>query len=301
MKEFYRILFSVLILAFSACTPQSQAESSETPKDTEPIAAEFKVMSFNIKVDTTDDSTTANGWGIRKDACVEMIRMQKPAIIGLQEATFTNQWKWLKEELKDKYDGYGLNRDTGKESANGEVMGILYDKTVLQISDHGTFWLSETPDKVSKSWNSACNRTATWAIFVHKASGRQFIYINTHLDHKSGDARINGMRVISDRFEMYNPEGFPEILTGDFNTTSDDEAFLYIDHKMKNARSSAPAGKTDNYTTYNAWKESTYSVIDHIYVSKDVKVLKYATILDKYGYCNFISDHYPIVAQIGLK
>ena len=301
MKRLYQVFFILMILVISACTPESQADDSgDVTTDPAPIEAEFKVMSFNIKVDATDNLTDTKGWGLRKEACIEMIRQHEPAIIGLQEATFTNQWLWLKEALKDRYNGCGLNRDTGKESGNGEVMGILYDKTVLMRLHHGTFWLSETPDKVSKSWNSACYRTATWATFVHIDTGKKFIFINTHLDHKSKDARKNGMKVINDRFAMYNPEGWPQILTGDFNTTSDNEAFLHIEQTMKNTRSSAPEGKTDNRTTFNAWKDSNHSIIDHIYVSNDVEVLKYATIIKKYGQCEFISDHYPIVAQIRL-
>ena len=265
-----------------------------------PEAAEFSVMSFNIKVDATDDTTTENGWGSRKNVCVQMIREYAPAIIGLQEANCTNQWLWLRNELKDRYDGYGVNRDSGVESGKGEVMGILFDRSVFERLECGTFWLSETPDQVSKSWESACNRTATWATFLHKASGKKICYINTHLDHKSVDARINGMGVIKKRFQQYNPEGWPQILTGDFNTTADNAAFLHFSSTMKNTRSAAPAGLTDNHTTFNGWTESKQSIIDHIYVSNDVEVLEYHTISKKYGDCPFISDHYPIISHIRI-
>ena len=310
MKRFYIALCTLLAIVAPSCTPEAQDDQAgisggsqtEEPKDEPvPLSAEFKVMSFNVKVDGTNDATTVNGWGSRKQVCVQMIRKYLPAIIGLQEANCTNQWLWLKNELKDRYDGYGVNRDNAQESGSGEVMGILYDREILEKIDCGTFWLSETPDQVSKSWNSACNRTATWATFIHKESGIRFCYINTHLDHESVDARINGMGVIKKRFQMYNPQRWPQILTGDFNTTSDNAAFLHISGTMKNTRSAAPSELTDSHTTYNGWKEDKQSIIDHIYVSNEVEVLEYHTIYEKYGDCPFISDHYPIISHIRIN
>lgn len=67
---------------------------------------------------------------------------------------------------------------------------------------------------------------------------------------------------------------------------------------MKNTRSAAPAGYTDDHTTFNNWKTTTQSIIDHIYVSDDIQVLEYSTITKKYGQCEFISDHYPIFSKI---
>ena len=306
MKRFFLYLWVVPVLMVSACSPEnpeggtapSLPQGPSVPQEPSPI--ELSVMSFNIKVDGTDDKTTVNGWGSRKDACVQVISEYAPAIIGFQEANYTNQWSWLKTALSDRYDGYGLNRDTGTEAGTGEVMGILYDKNVFQLLDKGTFWLSETPDQASKGWGADYNRTATWSILLHKETGRKICYINTHLDHQSVLARINGMALINKRFGEYNPDGHPQILTGDFNTTSDNFAFRHIEGTMKNTRSAAPEGMTDNHTTYNNWKTTTESIIDHIYVSKDIEVLEYATIAKKIGQCEFVSDHYPIISRIRI-
>ena len=108
------------------------------------------------------------------------------------------------------------------------------------------------------------------------------------------------MALINRRFVMYNTEGMPQILTGDFNTTSDNFAFKHIESTMKNTRSAAPEGCTDSHTTYNNWKTTTQSIIDHIYVSNDVDVLEYATITKKIGQCEFVSDHYPIISKVRI-
>ena len=293
-------------MAAAVCIMSACTSTDSVPEQTrDPFQKyeddQIKLMSFNIKVDNTDDLVTVNGWGLRKDACAQMIMDHYPTFIGLQEATYSNQWSWLKEELKDNYDGYGLNRDTGKEGGNGEVMGILYNRNQVEMMDCGTFWLSQTPDVVSTGWGAKYNRTATWGLFRHKKTGVMICYINTHLDHQVQEARFNGMKLIAERFGLLHQDGCVQFLTGDFNTTAANEALYHIKPTMKNTRTAAPAGCTDEHTTYNNWKTSTNSIIDHIYVSNDVEVLEYRTVYQQYGGLQFISDHYPVCALVSLK
>lgn len=300
MKSIFRLMTAALI-ALQSCNP-SDADPDESRDPFQRYADDqVKIMSFNIKVDNTDDQVTVNGWGLRKEACVQMIMDHYPTLIGLQEATYDNQWTWLKEQLKDNYDGFGLNRDTGLEGGNGEVMGILYNRNQVEKIDGGTFWLSETPDQVSKGWGAQYNRTATWGLFRHKKTGVKFCYINTHLDHQVQEARMNGMKLIAERFGQLDPEGGVRFLTGDFNTTASNEAFYHVKPTMKNTRTSAPAGLTDAHTTYNNWKTTTQSIIDHIYVSNGLEVLQYRTIYQKYGGLQFLSDHYPVCALVKVR
>lgn len=300
MKYLYKLL-ALTAVVFSACNPTDIQKYDVKDPLQNYSDDQIKVMSFNIKVDNTDDQVTPNGWGLRKKACIQMIMDHYPTFIGLQEATFSNQWLWLKEQLKENYVGFGLNRDTGLENGRGEVMGILYNKNQVEKIDGGTFWLSETPDQVSKGWGAQYNRTATWGIFLHKKTGKKIVYINTHLDHQVQDARFNGMKLITKRFAELNPDGDIQLMTGDFNSTYDNEAFYHIKPTMKNTRSSAPDGSTDNHTTYNNWKSTTNSIIDHIYVSNEVEVLEYRTIYQSYGGLQFLSDHYPICSLVNIR
>lgn len=261
---------------------------------------EIKVMSFNVRLYTTEDNYL-NEWPHRRDACMLMIKHQQPTIFGLQEAKYSDQYLEFKYELeKYNYVGYGLNRDTGEEAGNGETMAIFYDKTKVKYLDGGTFWLSETPDKCSKGWDGACNRTATWGIFEHIATGKKFCYINTHLDHKGDKARLNGPKVIMERFAEYNPDGeYPQFLTGDMNLAPDHKALDAFEETMVNVRTEAPANKTDKCATYNGWKKTSTSIIDHIFCTQGMNVLEYHTVVEDYG-VEYISDHYPIYSIIKL-
>lgn len=260
---------------------------------------EIKIVSFNVRT-TLTESNTDNNWDNRKGACVALLKDHMPTIIGVQEAKYQHHWTYLKEQLVDEYSGYGVNRDTGKESGTGETMGILYNRALVEKLDGGTFWLSETPDEPSKGFGASYSRCATWGLFKHKSTGKKFCYINTHVDHQVKEAQIEGMKLISKFFEKYKDE-YLLFITADFNMRSDNEAFDPIEAYMYNTREVAPEGLTDYNTTYNGFTTGKDSIIDHIYCSNYLKVVEYHTINELYGGVTYVSDHYPIYSIIKLK
>lgn len=97
-----KILFAIAILVFAV-----SCGGNETPAGKPPTSkfkkyageGEIKIMSFNIRTSGMDKDTP-NHWNNRKDAVLALIKDHMPDIMGVQEATFTNQWLWLKDELK---------------------------------------------------------------------------------------------------------------------------------------------------------------------------------------------------------
>ena len=302
MKKIFSILISLMMVGCS----QPSDDGNGPQKPTEPVEFkkfadedEIKVMSFNVRTETTE-SDSKNNWSNRKSACVALIKDQQPTIIGFQEAKYTSQWSYLKEQLKESYDGFGVSRTTGKESGSGECMGIMYNKDLVEKLDGGTFWLSETPKEPSKGWDSAYTRSSTWGLFKHKPTGKKFYYINTHLDHEGNTARIEGMKLIARYFEPYKAE-FPIFLTGDMNADMTHEAMQAVKDFMWNTRLYAPTDLTDFNGTYNGWStKNSNKMIDHIYCRKGAKVVEYHTITEKYGSVKLVSDHYPIYAIVKL-
>ncbi len=297
VKEFNTIAYQRK-LTITLPSMYGEEEELTFPYKKHPSSNEIKIMSFNVRTKTTESDAT-NNWDNRKDACVELITDQRPNIIGFQEAKYDSQWLYLKEQLASIYDGYGVNRDTGAESGIGEVMGILYDRSVIEKIDGGTFWLSETPEKPSKGFGANYYRNATWGVFKHIPTGEIFYYINTHLDHQVAQAQIEGMKLISLNFQDYK-DLYPLFLTGDMNITADNVAMDAVEGYMYNTRDAAPTSVTDYDNTYNGYKVGGKSVIDHIYCSNYLPVIEYHTIDEWYG-VNFVSDHYPVYAIIRLK
>lgn len=256
----------------------------------EPVA-ELKVMSYNIRMGSANDGT--NSWAYRCPATIEMIEDQKPDVMGLQEALM-NQVLLVDEFTKD-YDYVGVGRDNGKKE--GEFMAIFYNKKTVKLLKWGTFWLSETPEEPSMGWDAECKRTATWALMRDKRTGERFYFVNTHLDHVGVQARKNGLKLIVERIQEINPEGYPMVLTGDFNMKPDAAELKDLDVHMKSARKMAL--KTDSYQTFNDWgKAKKDMIIDYIYYSGFASCLEYQTVTKKYADFKYISDHYPIVARL---
>lgn len=286
MKKFTAVLFlmSALVTIAVAAKPAGSAKSENAA-----TAGTLKVMSYNIRQGVADDGT--NSWQYRYPATAMMIEDQKPDIFGVQEA-YDFQLRFITDNCRD-YKCVGVGREDGK--TKGEHMSVFYNKKTVSLLKWGTFWLSETPETPSMGWDAACKRTATWALMKCKKTGRQFYYVNTHLDHKGAKAQKEGLALIVARINSMNSKGLPMVLTGDFNITSDNPALKDLDSMMKSAR--VYAEKSDNKATYNGWGKS-YSLIDYIYYSGFSKCPMYKTVDTPYAERTFVSDHFPIVAEL---
>ena len=303
-----KILFalSILMLA-SSCGNQTETPAPKPPTSKYQKYAkenEIKIMSFNVRTKTSNDEGI-NHWDQRKEACVAVVKDHKPTIIGYQEAQYKSQWVYLKNQLAADYEAYGVNRSDGKESGSGEVVGIMWDPKIVKKIEVGTFWLSETPEKPSRSWGMTMNRTATWGHFEHIATGKEFFYINTHLpltNDKYGETpKIEGMKLIANKFKEYKGDVDALFLSGDLNVDATHDAIKEIKDFMRNARTYA--NRTDSYGTTNGFSDpNKKGMIDHIYYNKELKnPIEYQTIRDTYNGVKFVSDHYPIYTIIRLK
>lgn len=91
-------------------------------------------------------------------------------MMGVQEA-MQDQLYYIDTECP-RYARVGEDRDGGAEG--GETMAVFYLRDRFELLDSGTFWISETPDNVSRGWDAACNRTVTWVELRDKSSGKEF-------------------------------------------------------------------------------------------------------------------------------
>jgi endonuclease/exonuclease/phosphatase family metal-dependent hydrolase len=91
---------------------------------------------------------------------------------------------------------------------------IFFHVRRLELLDSGGFWLSETPERYSASWETRVVRSANWVHLRFSETGRSFLHLNTHLDHVSRIARAKGSKLILRRLAA---EEGPVVVTGDFN------------------------------------------------------------------------------------
>jgi endonuclease/exonuclease/phosphatase family metal-dependent hydrolase len=260
---------------------------------------EISVMSFNIRLDVQSDGE--NRWDARKEKVTGLMRFYEPDFIGTQEV-MQHQLLFIKQELKS-YAHIGIGRDDGKEK--GEYSAIFYDSVKFIVKNQATFWLSLTPDTVSKAWGANINRICTYGLFQSRKSKKYFWVFNTHFDHQSALARAESAKLIMTKIAALNKEKqYPVIFTGDLNAQPTDEPVVHVSSIMDNARTittQPPYGGIDTWNGFQFSKKPA-GCIDYIFVSKgeDCRVKKFATLTDSYE-MKYPSDHFPVLAVLVLR
>jgi endonuclease/exonuclease/phosphatase family metal-dependent hydrolase len=260
-------------------------------------AQDASIMTYNIRLNVASDNE--NAWPNRKTNFIHQLKFYEPDIIGFQEVT-PNQLMDLAEELKEyNYVGKGRELDNQGESSN-----IFYKKEKFVLKDSGTFWLSDTPDKVSMGWDAACNRVCTYAL-LHDIKKKQSFYVfNTHLDHVGEIARTKGLELIIEKIEKINKKKLSVFLMGDFNTTPDTERIKWLNSKMDNTKTISQSPSFGPNGTFNGFKhhEPVTLEIDYIYLSKSskFKIIKHAVLSDSKD-LRYPSDHLPVLTFFKYK
>lgn len=258
-------------------------------------AQELKIMTYNIKLDYPKEGE--DSWTNRKPFFIDQLKFYEPDVLGVQEP-MPNQMRDMDSLLVD-YSFVGVGRDDGKNA--GEFSAIFYKKSRVEVLESSTFWLSQTPDKVSMGWDAVCNRVCTYALFQDRQTKQKFWVFNTHFDHKGFEARKNSARLILQKIGQINSQGFPAILTGDFNMEPDNEAIHYIKEYLQDSKSIAQNtfGPEGTFNGFEFHKPVT-TRIDYIFVSNGIKVKKYAVLSDNMN-CHYPSDHFPVFITMKLK
>jgi endonuclease/exonuclease/phosphatase family metal-dependent hydrolase len=267
------------------------------------------VMSFNVR-GSFRDLGTPNAWEARAALNVETIRNSLPDLIGFQELQSGNL-----ETYRETLPRYG--HVLGPRYGNGarpSFNAIFFDPRRLRLLEQGGFWLSETPERYSSSWGSRVVRSANWAYFVPFDAGPSLLHLNTHLDHVSTTARVEGSRLllreISVLLRRFGDETPVVVVTGDFNCRPGTPTY----------RNFAQGGFVDTYLaagdphgedahTFHAFKGSRYRDarpglgprrIDWVLLRDPLRRLRPLSclILRDHAGETYPSDHYPVLAVL---
>ncbi|MEW2921336.1 endonuclease/exonuclease/phosphatase family protein [Muricauda sp. ANG21] len=260
-------------------------------------AQTIDVISYNIRYDNPNDKP--NHWENRKDFLISQLNFYAPDVFGTQEG-LVHQLRAIDEGM-DNYTYFGVGRDHGDDK--GEFTAIFYNTDKLKVLKESTFWLSETPGVPSKGWDAALPRICTYGLFENKEDGSKFMVFNTHFDHVGEKAREESSKLILKKVKELNTDGYPVVVTGDFNLESESGGVQAILTEMEDAHIAAGKNAFGPDGTFNGF-DITKPVerrIDYIFVSPDrVEVLKSAILSDSKD-CRYPSDHLPVFARLRLK
>jgi endonuclease/exonuclease/phosphatase family metal-dependent hydrolase len=273
----------------------------------------IRVMSFNVR-GSFHDVREKNAWRNRADLNVATIERYAPDVIGLQEAQRGNLSSYRKRLPRYAHIRGPRYGNTFPHDFNT----ILFDPERLEPQDSGGFWLSETPEEHSRSWQTRVARSATWALFRVPGTDLSFLHLNTHLDHVSALARREGSKLIVRRVtEVSRRTGLdpPAIVTGDFNSRPGNRTYrTFTGSGFVDTYLAAGNEDGEGANTFHAFRGISYRDahpergprrIDWI-LSKDPKnrlrVRSHWIVHDADESSGlYPSDHYPILAEFSIS
>lgn len=264
---------------------------SKEKVEVKPDADTICIMSYNVRCLTPLD-LFEKSWFYRADLIIDDIEEQKPGIIGFQEAT-----KWQYGYLVDCLKGYDSVITYRDNAFNSEGCPIFYNTELYTLIDKGSFWLSETPEEMSKDWGSACYRICSYVILKENASGKDFVVFNTHLDHVSDEARIKGIDVVLDKIAQFG--GLPAVIMGDFNAMEGSVTYNSVTENFLDAKYQTE--NTSDDPTYQNWgNPDSFRRIDFFMISKTGITVESYDVLTELHDGVHSSDHNSIVLRMTL-
>lgn len=269
---------------------------------------DFKIRSFNVRVDTHNRFPHEHRWNERKVGVINSLKQldqDVPTLIGLQELKhhqLNDILKGLNGESADSeypWIHYGVGRDDGHLA--GEYAPIIYNSEEWRLLNGTSRWLSSEPKKPVKSWGAATKRVITFATLQNIKLGNVINFINTHLDHKSKRAKMKSAKLIIHWINSI-PNEYPTFLSGDFNSLSSGIAYQKIATKMNDANLDAVTHLNDTLITYTGFETNQEeTTIDFIWSTSGncshIKVSNFATLSNQDSQGMLFSDHRPIEAE----
>ena len=253
---------------------------------------EITIMSANVRCYAPDD-LFKKSWFYRADLIRNNIDEVKPDIIGFQEVTWMH-YGYL-QDIMQGYDSVIMYRDNFILS---EGCPIFYRTDKFELIDKNSFWLSETPEVMSKDWNSACYRVCSYVKLRQLNTNKEFVVFNTHLDHVSDEARINGIKVVLDKINELGD--VPSYLMGDLNAKPNSKTLKSVYEFFEDGQ--VVADITTDGATYQKWGEKLNNErIDYIVSSIGKTNIYEYGIVDTLYEGVYPSDHFPIYIKTSLK
>lgn len=257
----------------------------------------MRLITFNARMwNGIDDKADGANVFINRLGLIENVMNRENAdIVAFQE--ITECMLPIMEKIMPNYHflGHGRNFDYG-----GEGLYIAVNKNTSRVLALNTFWIApNTCDPLSKfADQSICPRICVSVKILDKATKRVYLVYNVHLDHGGKEARKKGLecvlKMISSETEKRQ---IPICLLGDFNEKPNSEVYAmccaYKKIKLIDITK-------DIDCTFHKYGKLN-SKIDYIFLSHELaENMKRVGILNDCSGGIYLSDHYPITAEIKL-
>ncbi len=287
------------------------------PDDPQPLA----VGTYNVRCHKCGGPS----WVSRRGAVAASIASHGLDVVGLQEAqqseppgVDTSQFEDLLRQLNAREGGWRLT----DRRINGTLgVRIIYNTDAVRLVRVGATRYAQ-----QQSGNEFRQRFYTWAVFTQRSSGKDFLFVNTHLDPRSVPVRLQQARQLATDAARLRKD-LPAVVVGDLNAS---QFHVYGVHEaLKAAGFVEPLGimrsshgVSDDATVekrinthinsfnrfgsrpiINVGPSQNGTFIDYIFTTP-MRVLEYETVVDLDASGRFRggppSDHNMLRAVVGL-
>lgn len=258
----------------------------------------LKLISYNVRC-----ANDGNGNDIadRAPRLEKVIKDRDPDLIGFQEVVPTWMDKYLVPAFEAEYDHVIKYR----AESNKEATPIFWKREKFELMDSGYFWLSETPDAESKGWGASHYRICNWVKLKIKATGKIFLYVNTHFDF-SGKCHVGSAALIATRMKAQGGwTKYPVFFTADCNMTRYEDGYNAM---LENGFNDINMDLEDlNYKTGGGYHLDGHtglqngSPIDYCFYSASMIIPKTYQIIDEQVNGGYASDHKGLYIEMALK
>lgn len=278
-----------------------------------------RFANYNVRyVNANNGDTGDRLWANRRQYVTQIFIDYDFDIVGLEEVTGNNKdavtGKSQLQDLQDLLPNYTMIAYE-REDKQYSYGAIMYKTDKYECLEHNAFWISETPNVVSKGWTAEENiyRRCIWARMRVRSTGEEFYFCQAHTNYGPTECGIEGAKLVS-RLLHEKAGQMPIVLVGDFNLqrTAHKEAYRGYASVFYDAALTVPAEQnyclptTNPSVTYTAnnWipagqsgaagAEFDYIFYDHL------TPLSRHIITEYYGRAVTPSDHYPLLVRFRL-
>ncbi|RSL96414.1 hypothetical protein CDV31_013482 [Fusarium ambrosium] len=262
----------------------------------------LRLMTYNIRYNV-DPSKAEDGeelWPIRRPLMSAQLNYE---LAGRPDSLAMD----LQDDFGDDWALIGGGRRDGAKK--GELSPIFYRRSIWNLEQTKTYWLSKTPDKVgSIGWDAELPRVVTVGRFRHIHTGARVVYMCTHFDWEGKKSQEHSAAMIvnlADRWSSHKRESLPVFVAGDLNATPENPAYQLLASQLYDLKYEVPSNKRFGHqTTYTGFTldESDDMALDHMFVRDpmDITFKSFAVLNTRYDDGIFISDHRPVVVDMEI-
>ena len=286
------------LMALVSCGATHKAQKTSADE------SQFKLVSYNVWVSKLGKGD--NAWEFRKDRLAKSIVDLDADVIGMQEVDTRIQNELpglLLQHGALEYEWY-IFSPYSADGKGDKAQALMYRKDRFKILESHNFWMSETPELMSKGWDEQkFYRGGFCVIMKDLKTGKKFFLMHSHFP-LGKEARARAADVAIAMEMKYNKKGLPSFLIGDLNNRPEAKGSETLRTHWTDSFLAVPQElKEGSEGTFNGAKHdqdiSPSRRIDYIYFKNTDAPLKYGCFNNKYdGF--WPSDHCAVYVEIKL-